>query len=215
PEGKPGHYTATLTFPKEGNWEWSIQAFSMDQKMPTLSVAAASVIESKGQSVVKGEAVNESTSLLLIVRVLVFGIGLLGLVIAFQRRSRLVGGLAGVCLLVGFVMVVTAPAVPRVEAQAGLSSEESSASSIPQVEIGRQLFIAKGCITCHINEKATNDGSMTLLMEAPNLSKFSANPEMLRMRLEDPASVKSDTWMPDLDLSSAEIKALIAFVNSK
>ncbi|HJS18912.1 MAG TPA: FixH family protein, partial [Anaerolineales bacterium] len=28
PEGKPGHYTATLTFPKEGDWQWSIQAFT-------------------------------------------------------------------------------------------------------------------------------------------------------------------------------------------
>src|SRR5215208_4921510 len=40
PEGEQGHYTATLTFPKEGNWEWSIQAFTMEQEMPMLSVAA-------------------------------------------------------------------------------------------------------------------------------------------------------------------------------
>src|SRR5215216_7293776 len=39
-EGKPGHHVATLTFPKEGNWQWSIQAFTMDQSMPMLSVAA-------------------------------------------------------------------------------------------------------------------------------------------------------------------------------
>jgi hypothetical protein len=32
PDDQPGHYTATLTFPKEGNWEWSIQAFTMDQR---------------------------------------------------------------------------------------------------------------------------------------------------------------------------------------
>ena len=39
PNGKPGHYLATLTFPKEGSWEWSIQAFTMDQPMPVLDVA--------------------------------------------------------------------------------------------------------------------------------------------------------------------------------
>src|SRR5512145_1930884 len=38
PGDKPGHYTATLTFPKEGEWRWSIQAF-MDQPMPMLTVA--------------------------------------------------------------------------------------------------------------------------------------------------------------------------------
>src|SRR6266540_2279970 len=43
PEGKTGHYVATLTFPKEENWEWSIQAFTMDQAMPTLRVAASGV----------------------------------------------------------------------------------------------------------------------------------------------------------------------------
>src|SRR6185503_9412683 len=41
PKGKPGHYTATLTFPKDGEWEWSIQAFTMDLQMPALNVSAA------------------------------------------------------------------------------------------------------------------------------------------------------------------------------
>jgi hypothetical protein len=35
------------------------------------------------------------------------------------------------------------------------------------------------------------------------------------MRLKDPASVKSDTQMPNLDLTEAEILALVAFINSK
>ena len=52
-------------------------------------------------------------------------------------------------------------------------------------------------------------------MGAPNLSKFSASPEALRLRLKDPASVKSDTNMPNLDLAEDEIEALIAFINSK
>src|SRR5262245_26765557 len=30
-DGEPGHYAATFTFPKEGEWQWSIQAFTMDQ----------------------------------------------------------------------------------------------------------------------------------------------------------------------------------------
>src|SRR5215208_3146534 len=40
PDGTPGHYTATLTFPQEGDWEWAIQAFTMHQPMPVLHVAA-------------------------------------------------------------------------------------------------------------------------------------------------------------------------------
>jgi cytochrome c1 len=52
-------------------------------------------------------------------------------------------------------------------------------------------------------------------MGAPNLSNFSANPEIIFMRLKDPASVKSDTNMPNLELKESEIEALVAFINSK
>jgi len=35
------------------------------------------------------------------------------------------------------------------------------------------------------------------------------------MRLKDTTMVKSDTKMPNLNLSDAEIEALVAFINSK
>lgn len=207
PDGEPGHYTATLTFPTDGNWEWSIQAFTMNQKMPTLSVAAAPA-KVKGQPVVKSEPMaNAILSPLFIVRASALGIGLIGLIFVFRRRSRLAMAVTGLCLLVGVGSFVVAPAVPAVEAQ--------SKSAIPPVEMGRQLFIAKGCITCHANDKAMSDSDMTIISDAPDLSEFSASFEALRLRLKDPASVKSDTWMPDLNLSEAEIEALIAFINSK
>jgi hypothetical protein len=52
-------------------------------------------------------------------------------------------------------------------------------------------------------------------MGAPDLSNFSASPEVLRLRLQDPRLVNSNTQMPDLNLSDAEIEALIAFINFK
>jgi cytochrome c peroxidase len=76
------------------------------------------------------------------------------------------------------------------------------------VELGRDLFIAKGCITCHYNSRAGSSSEYwTIDMGAPDLSKFSANPEIIFMRLKDPSSVKSDTKMPNLDLKKAEIEA--------
>ena len=214
PEGKPGHYTATLIFPKEGDWEWSIQAFTMNQKMPMLSVA----VPLKGQPVLNNESVlvsAPSISPLLIVRFSALGIGIVGLAFALRRKSRLALALTGFCLLVGVGSFVIAPAVPTVEAQSQSSYEVKAGAAIPQEEMGRQLFIGKGCIVCHANANASTDSGMTLMNDAPNLTKFSASPEALRMRLENPKSVKSDTWMPDLDLSDAEIEALIAFINSK
>lgn len=208
PEGKPGHYTATLTFPKEGDWSWSIQAFTMDQTMPTLNVAASSAVV-VGQSPLKSAP---ATSLLLITRMLAIGIGLVGLVVAFRRKSRLAVPLTALCLLVGVGSFITVPAVPQVEAQ----SKSSNGAVVTQVELGQQLFIAKGCITCHVNSKTTSASEYwTIEMGAPDLSKFSASSEILRIRLKDPTAAKSDTKMPNLNLSDIEINALIAFINSK
>lgn len=213
PEGETGHYAATLTFPAEGNWTWSIRAFSMEQVMPALSVAASSATSANQQPV----AVAAPISAVSIVRVLALVIGLAGLVVAYQRKSRMAAGVTAVCLLVGLGSFVTGSSVPEsVEAQSKSVVEAASAPSISQVELGRQLFLAKGCITCHYNSKAASESEYwTIDMGAPNLSKFSASPEALRLRLKDPTLVKSDTQMPNLGLKETEIEALIAFINSK
>ena len=213
PEGETGHYAATLTFPAEGNWTWSIRAFSMEQVMPELSVAAPSATSANQQPV----AVAAPISAVLIVRVLALVIGLAGLVVAYQRKSRLAVGVTAVCLLVGLGSFVIGSGVPEsVEAQSKSAVEAASAPSISQVELGRQLFLAKGCITCHYNSKAASESEYwTIDMGAPNPSKFSASPEALRLRLKDPTLVKSDTQMPNLGLKETEIEALIAFINSK
>ena len=213
PEGETGHYAATLTFPAEGNWTWSIRAFSMEQVMPELSVAAPIAAPVSQQPV----AAAAPISAVLIVRVLALVIGLAGLVVAYQRKSRLAVGVTAVCLLVGLGSFVIGSGVPEsVEAQSKSAVEAASAPSISQVELGRQLFLAKGCITCHYNSKAASESEYwTIDMGAPNLSNFSASPEALRLRLKDPTLVKSDTQMPNLGLKEAEIEALIAFINSK
>ena len=213
PEGETGHYAAILTFPTEGNWNWSVQAFSMEQAMPVLSVAAPIAASVSQQPVIKTAPISAVS----IIRILALVIGLAGLVVAYQRKSRWAVGLTVICLLVGLGSFVTGSGVPEsVEAQSKSSAEVASAPSISQVELGRQLFLAKGCITCHYNSRAASESEYwTIDMGAPNLSKFSASPEALMLRLKDPASVKSDTQMPNLDLTKVEIEALIAFINSK
>lgn len=207
---KPGYYTAELTFPKDGEWRWSIQAFTMDQPMPMLTVAPAGGVVA---SPVVAE-VASGVSPLMRVSGLALIVGVVGAMIAFQRRSRPVAVLTMVSLLAGVVLFVVG---------AGLTSDVQAKSesgavdpSISQVEYGRQLFIAKGCITCHYNSRAGSPSDYwTIEMGAPNLSTFSASPEIIFMRLKDPSSVKSDTQMPNLDLTKVEIEALVAFINSK
>ena len=212
---KPGHYTATLTLPKEGSWEWYIQAFSMDQRMPELTVAPAKAVTAS-EPVAKVESAPASLSPLLLLRGLALGVGLVGLLLAFQRKSRLAGMVAGLSLIIGIGTFMVGSATPVVEAQSVPVSELSAETSLSQVELGRQLFLAKGCITCHYNSRAASRTDyLTIETGAPDLSNYSSAPEILAIRLKDPAAAKSDTQMPNLELKETEIEALIAFINSK
>ena len=104
PKGNPGHYVATLTFPKEGNWEWSIQAFTMDQRMPVLNVATASA-GNVNQPVVKTTPADASISPVLISRALALAIGLLWLstVPPTQQLVAIMFGTRYMATLFGFV----------------------------------------------------------------------------------------------------------------
>lgn len=219
PEGETGHYTATLTFPEQGDWQWSIQAFTMDQKMPVLSVAAPVVAEANPPAVT-AEPVSPSISPMILTSAAILALGLAGVVISVRRRSRLTMALTALCLVAGVALLFAGVGTAtEVEAQAKSEPEAvkvASESSLSQVQYGRQLFIAKGCITCHVNTKAAGQSEYwTVEVGATNLSNFSASPEVLYIRLKDPSAAKSNTQMPDLGLKKEEIEALIAFINSK
>ena len=218
-EGKPGHYTATLTFPKEGEWSWSIQAFTMDQKMPMLTVGAPAVAGANPPVVIEETAASFASPMIL-VSAAVLALGLAGAVVGYRRKSRPVLALTALCLLAGVILLIAgAGATSEVEAQAKsevVMGNAEGEASLSQVEYGRQLFIAKGCITCHVNTRAASPSEYwTIEMGATNLSNFSASPEILFIRLKDPSAAKSDTQMPNLELKKEEIEALVAFINSR
>ena len=218
-EGKPGHYTATLTFPKEGEWSWSIQAFTMDQKMPMLTVAAPAIAAANLPVIVEETAASFASPMIL-VSAAVLALGLAGAVVGYRRKSRPVLALTALCLLAGVILLIAgAGATSEVEAQAKsevVMGNAEGEASLSQVEYGRQLFIAKGCITCHVNTRAASQSEYwTIEMGATNLSNFSASPEILFIRLKDPSAAKSDTQMPNLELKKEEIEALVAFINSR
>ena len=215
PDDTPGHYTATLTFPQEGSWEWSIQAFTMHQPMPTLHVAAPAVGSTNGPEP-KSDAAPALVTSLLIFRMLGFGIALAGLAFAFQRKSRVAGAFGALCLLIVVGTFLLGGTTPGVAAQGKESLDASMESSPAQVELGRQLFLAKGCITCHYNSRAADrDDYWTIETGAPDLSNYSSHRDVLFIRLKDPLAAKSDSKMPNLGLKETEIEALIAFINSK
>lgn len=201
PQGEIGHYTATLAFPSAGTWDWSIQAFSMDQPMPPLSVLGG-----------KTSIAPSPRALFPLPLVLGF-LGLLGtasaLWLLLHKRLRWALALVIAGLLVSGVSFASAASRPAELNPPTISNQT------PQ-EIGRSLFLAKGCVTCHAHEEIKRDVNRTIFVDiGPDLSNFSADPEYLRRWLLDPAAIKSNTQMPTLQLSESEIDALIAFLNAE
>lgn len=202
PKGKLGHYVAELAFPQTGTWDWSIQAFGMDQPMPALNVLSAAPITA--------EPATQSPSWPLL-------IGVAGLV-----------GAAGTSLLWwrkrawwAAVPVVTTLIVSGAGFASSANYTETVApegTSAVEVELGRDLFIAKGCIVCHdhrdLSEVRRGFADFRVGPDLPSLMTMSAEPALLHTWLKDPTAIKPDAQMPNLELKKTEIEALTAFLLS-
>lgn len=203
-QGEIGHYVAVLTFPQAGEWQWSIQAFTGSQPMPLLSVIAAPTI-ARGEA---SDLVPNNPPLL------IGALGMAGLVLgsffAFRRKARwaIALVLAGLILGAGSIVSVAQESAAKPEAKM-----DSAGPDVSQVELGRRLFIAKGCMVCHSHSE-TNTIREFGVDIGPDLTNVEVSPEYLRMWLKDPKSVKSNAQMPNLGLSDTEIEALIAFINA-
>lgn len=90
----------------------------------------------------------------------------------------------------------------------------SAPSTLADVDVGHQLFAAKGCVTCHMRGDVGGKFGPDLTgrrYDRATVSSFLADPE---------SSPLSKNWapngvrMPNLNLSSTEIAALVAYVNS-
>jgi len=86
------------------------------------------------------------------------------------------------------------------------------------VELGRRLFVAKGCGTCHINGDVPE---WTQWNESrgfgPELTGRRLDAAYVRQRLTDPASLPPIgdglVRMPNLGLASAEVDALVSLLS--
>jgi hypothetical protein len=84
-----------------------------------------------------------------------------------------------------------------------------------EVERGRRMFVALGCVTCHMHREAGVDGEAATF--GPNLSDRRFPPDYLARFLADP-SIKPPTngkRMPSLGLRPKDIAPLVAFINAE
>ena len=87
------------------------------------------------------------------------------------------------------------------------------ATVIPEHYRGKQLFVAKGCITCHVHGDVTNAESIPV---GPDLTGKSFAADYLKLWLANPSirpPKDRNNPMPNLDLKPQEIAALVAFIN--
>ena len=84
--------------------------------------------------------------------------------------------------------------------------------ALPAAERGRRLFVAKGCVTCHLHSDVSGSGVVAVGPELTGAGRRWA-PEYLQRFLADPSITGSSNRMPNLNLKQPEIGALIAFLS--
>ena len=91
-----------------------------------------------------------------------------------------------------------------------------AAPEIAGAERGRRLFVAKGCITCHVHPEVPSSGVVNV---GPDLTGRRFTGDYLQRFLADPdiATTRGAGGfaMPNLNLAPREIAALAAFINGK
>lgn len=101
--------------------------------------------------------------------------------------------------------------MPVPAANAGRPAAEPTAA-----ERGQRLFVAKGCLTCHLHDAVPASGAVKV---GPDLSGRRFDADYLRRFLADPniATTRGPGGfeMPNLNLAPREIAALAAFINGE
>lgn len=191
-----GQYLAVLKLPEAGVWRWKIHAWH-NPRMPDLVVAPASAALTQTPDV---PGLGLSLSIFILVALTGYAL------IRLRQSPRTTLALLAVCLgTAGVLLLVARPGT-------------STYASVPQsplrsqAEIGHDLFIAKGCLSCHVNADIEPRYLSFSSQIGPDLTEVSLGADYLRQWLAEPASLKPATLMPDLDLSQNEIESLIAFL---
>ena len=199
--GQDGHYTAIITLPSAGRWRWHVNAFGFDQPMPEI------VVQTSGPQPLfsSGSSSPVLPLPMLAAASLVLATGFLVVWWRTRRRPALVLFLLA-AVVGGFALAISAQHAKTAVAQSARAPVPETLSPVAQ---GEALFVAKGCVMCHVNQRS-------IVLHAhhigPSLTDYRGSPGYLRSWLADPPAMKPKTRMPDLHLSDTEIEALIAFL---
>jgi hypothetical protein len=88
-------------------------------------------------------------------------------------------------------------------------------AAISEVERGRRMFAARGCVTCHVHSQVGLEGDLQDF--GPDLSNRRFAADYLAKFLADPSIKPADAnkRMPNPMLASADIGPIVAFINGE
>jgi hypothetical protein len=195
-EGVEGRYVAALSFPSAGRWTMEIAPGPfLANLVGVLEVADEAPAQAAGN---EGFLNSERWWVWLAP-----ALATLGLAPAAVRGQLGKRGVATSVL--GIALLGTGAAWWS----AGTVTAAQPEVQIADADYGKTLFLAKGCTSCHIHAEAKAYWSTEM---GPALTEYVASPEFVFSWLKDPASIKPDTLMPNLELKEGEIEALVAFL---
>lgn len=99
--------------------------------------------------------------------------------------------------------------------------QRGRAPSLTPAERGRQLFVMKGCGSCHVNGDVPEYAEANRVLEgvAPELTGRQLEAAYVRQRLTNPSSLPAigsgPVRMPNLELTPAEVDALVAMLTTR
>ena len=95
-----------------------------------------------------------------------------------------------------------------------IAASAQAPAPLTDAERGRQLFAAKGCVTCHVKDDPDSEGYLDI---GPPLKGKHFEGAWLKQFLANPASMGPARYgkgmMPNLGLKQAEIASLSAYLN--
>jgi hypothetical protein len=214
PDKQPGHYQAELLFPEAGRWEWGIgSGMHPDlQPMPAIEVAADPKSASSTSSAAAPGRLrlpDQHKTLVGFLALLTFAAGTVLTARSRDKKFLFLAGVGSLVVCAGLVVYFFSAANAEARNTLPASQDASTAS------IGQKLFLAKGCVVCHTNDRAIKGSETYGVSMGPNLTMYRNAPDYLHAFLKDPSALKPATEMPDLELKLVEIEALIGFLNDQ
>jgi mono/diheme cytochrome c family protein len=210
-QGPVGHFVVEAIFPSGGTWNWSIRLDpfgTLPEQFEPLTVLPARPVP-EPQAAVQPNVYPIFVRIALLGFILAGGITLAIWYGLLQKKWGLAFGVVALGVLVFVTLFWPKIAFSEVNAAKNLEQNFVDEPSATEVD-GRTLFIAKGCVSCHMVSGLSSSIPGPVL--GPDLSNYQAGPAYLRRWLRDPVSLKSNTQMPNLNLSDDEIESLVTFL---